>query len=56
MGAFLLAGMIAAAGVTSSTRAKGMPGAFEVSTYSIACAAGSVIGIMTEVATHCGWL
>jgi putative ABC transport system permease protein len=46
-GAFLLAGMIAAAGATSAKRAKGLPGAFEVSTYSIACGAGSVIAIMT---------
>lgn len=46
-GVFLLAGMIAAAGLTSSKRARGMPGAFEVSTYSIACGAGSVIAIMT---------
>ena len=46
-GAFLLAGMMAAAGATSAKRAKGLPGAFEVSTYSIACGAGSVIAIMT---------
>ena len=46
-GAFLLAGMIAAAGVTSSKRAKGIPGAFQVSTYAIASGAGSVIAIMT---------
>jgi putative ABC transport system permease protein len=46
-GAFLLAGMIAAAGATSAKRAKGLPGAFAVSTYSIACGAGSVIAIMT---------
>jgi putative ABC transport system permease protein len=46
-GAFLLAAMIAAAGATSAKRAKGLPGAFEVSTYSIACGAGPVIAIMT---------
>lgn len=46
-GAFLLAAMIAAAGATSAKRAKGLPGAFKVSTYSIACGAGSVIAIMT---------
>ena len=46
-GAFLLAGMIAAAGATSAKRAKGLPGAFAVSTYSIACGAGSVVAIMT---------
>jgi len=34
--AFLLAGMIAAAGATSARRAKGMPDAFRVSTWSIA--------------------
>ncbi len=46
-GAILLAGMILAAGATSARRAKHIPGAFEVSTYSIACGAGSVIAIMT---------
>lgn len=46
-GAFLLAGMIVAAGATSAKRAKGMPGAFRVSLYAIACGAGSVIAIMT---------
>jgi putative ABC transport system permease protein len=46
-GAFLLAAMIAAAGATSAKRAKGLPGAFAVSTWSIACGAGSVIAIMT---------
>jgi putative ABC transport system permease protein len=44
---FLLAAMIAAAGVTSARRAKGMPQAFRVSFYAIACGAGSVIAIMT---------
>jgi UDP-glucose/iron transport system permease protein len=46
-GALLLAGMIVAAGATSAKRAKGVPGSFSVSTYSIACGAGSVIAIMT---------
>ena len=45
--AFLLAAMIVAAGATSAKRAKGVPGSFRVSTYSIACGAGSVIAIMT---------
>lgn len=44
---FLLATMIVAAGATSAKRAKGMPGAFAVSTYAIACGAGSMIAIMT---------
>jgi putative ABC transport system permease protein len=47
IGAFLLAAMIAAAGATSAKRAKGLPGAFQVSSLSIACGAGSVITIMT---------
>ena len=46
-GALLLATMIVAAGATSARRAKGVPGSFSVSTYSIACGAGSVIAIMT---------
>lgn len=46
-GVFLLMAMIVAAGATSAKRAKGLPGSFEVSTYSIACGAGSVIAIMT---------
>ena len=46
-GAFLLAAMMGAAGQTSARRAKGLPGAFQVSTWSIACGAGSVIAIMT---------
>lgn len=45
--AFLLAAMIVAAGATSARRAKGMPGAFRVSTWSIAAGAGSVIAVMT---------
>ncbi|HXZ78829.1 MAG TPA: ABC transporter permease [Terriglobales bacterium] len=44
---FLLAAMIAAAGATSAGRAKNIPGAFQVSTYAIACGAGSVIALMT---------
>ncbi len=44
---FLLAGMIVAAGATSARRAKGLPGAFEVSLYSIAIGGGSVITLMS---------
>lgn len=44
---FLLAAMIIAAGATSARRAKGMPDAFRVSAWSIACGAGSVIALMT---------
>jgi putative ABC transport system permease protein len=44
---FLLAAMMVAAGATSARRAKGMPGAFRVSTWAIACGAGSVIALMT---------
>jgi putative ABC transport system permease protein len=44
---FLLAAMILAAGTISSKRAKGIPGACLVSTYAIACGAGSVIAVMT---------
>ncbi len=44
---FLLIAMIAAAGATSARRAKGIPGAFQVSTWAIACGAGSVIALMT---------
>jgi putative ABC transport system permease protein len=44
---FLLAAMIVAAGATSARRAKGMPGAFPVSTWAIACGAGSIIALMT---------
>ncbi|MGA8150957.1 MAG: ABC transporter permease [Terriglobales bacterium] len=43
----LLTAMIVAAGATSAKRAKGMPGAFPVSTWAIACGAGSVIALMT---------
>lgn len=43
----LLLAMIVAAGATSARRAKGMPGAFHVSTVAIACGAGAVIALMT---------
>lgn len=43
----LLAGMILAAGTISARRAQGMPGAFAVSAWAIACGAGSVIALMT---------
>jgi UDP-glucose/iron transport system permease protein len=46
---FLLIAMIIAAGATSAKRAKGMPGAFEVSLYSIGCGAGSVIAVMVAL-------
>lgn len=46
-GAWLLVVMIIAAGATSARRAKGISGAFTVSTWAIACGAGSVIAIMT---------
>src|SRR6266851_6465535 len=45
--AFLLAGMIMAAGATSARRAKGIPDAFRVSAWSIAFGAGSLIALMT---------
>ncbi len=44
---FLLAGMILAAGSISAKRAKNVPGAQKVSTYSIAAGAGLVTAIMT---------
>jgi putative ABC transport system permease protein len=46
-GGLLLAAMIVAAGATSARRAKGIPTAFKVSAYSIACGAGPVIAVMT---------
>src|SRR5215471_1880106 len=46
-GGLLLLAMIIAAGATSAKRARGIPGSFKVSTYSIACGAGSVIAVMT---------
>ena len=42
----LLSAMIVAAGATSAKRAKGMPGAFEVSTWAIGGGAGLMIAIM----------
>jgi putative ABC transport system permease protein len=46
-GGLLLAAMILAAGLISRKRAKSLPGALKVSTYAIACGAGSVIATMT---------
>jgi putative ABC transport system permease protein len=46
-GALLLAAMIVAGGITSSKRAKGVPGSLRVSTLAIGCGAGSVIAVMT---------
>jgi len=44
---FLLAGMVVAAGSISAKRAKNLPGALKISTYSIAAGAGLVTAIMT---------
>jgi putative ABC transport system permease protein len=44
---FLLAAMILAAGATSARRARGMPEAFHVSVWAIACGAGLMIAVMT---------
>jgi putative ABC transport system permease protein len=44
--AFLLVGMIVAAGATSARRAKGMPDALRVSTWAIAFGAGTTIALM----------
>ncbi len=44
---FLLVGMIIAAGSISARRAKNIPGAQKVSTYSIAAGAGLVTAVMT---------
>ncbi|HEX9136353.1 MAG TPA: ABC transporter permease [Nitrospirota bacterium] len=44
---FVLSGMITAAAATSARRARGIPGAFEVSLYAIAFGAGLVILLMT---------
>ena len=44
---FLLTGMVLAAGSISAKRAKNIPGAAKVSTYSIAAGAGLVTAIMT---------
>jgi putative ABC transport system permease protein len=46
-GGLVLMAMILAAGTISKKRAKGLPGAFKVSTLAIACGAGSVIATMT---------
>jgi putative ABC transport system permease protein len=46
---FLLVAMIVAAGATSARRAKGMPQAFKVSTWAIACGAGSIIALMVSL-------
>lgn len=43
----LLVVMVVAAGATSARRAKGMPQAFQVSVWAIACGAGAVIAVMT---------
>jgi putative ABC transport system permease protein len=48
-GGLMLGAMIVAAGNISARRAKKMPGAFAVSTWAIACGAGSVIAIMTAL-------
>ncbi len=45
----MLTAMIVAAGNISARRAKKMPGAFAVSTWAIACGAGSVIAVMTAL-------
>ena len=47
IGGIVLALMMVAAGQISGRRAKGMPGSFVVSTWAIACGAGSVIAVMT---------
>lgn len=46
---FLLVAMIVAAGATSARRAKGLPGAFQVSVSAIGLGAGSVIALMTAL-------
>jgi len=45
----LLTAMIVAAGATSAKRARNIPGAFRVSTWSIALGAGLVIAVMTAL-------
>lgn len=47
VGGIVLAAMMIAAGQISGRRAKGVPGAFAVSTWAIACGAGIVIAVMT---------
>lgn len=44
---FVLLGMTVAAGLTSSRRAKGFPGAFSISAWSLLAGAGSTIAVMT---------
>jgi putative ABC transport system permease protein len=46
-GGILILGMMIAAAATSAKRAQKIPGAFEVSLYSILAGAGSVIALMT---------
>src|SRR5258708_35842402 len=46
---FLLAGMMLAAGATSARPAEGVPDAFRVSAWSIACGSGSIIALMTSL-------
>ncbi len=48
-GGIVLAAMMIAAGQISARRAKGMPGAFAVSTWAIACGSGSVIALMSWI-------
>lgn len=48
-GGLVLAGMIVAAGATSARRARGIPEAFRISAWAIACGAGSVIALMTSL-------
>ena len=46
-GALMLSAMVIAAGATSARRTKKIPGAFEVSFWSILAGSGSVIAVMT---------
>jgi putative ABC transport system permease protein len=46
-GGLMLVAMMLAAGAISTKRAQGIPGAYLVSSCSIACGAGSVIAVMT---------
>ena len=48
-GGLVLAGMIVAAGATSARRARGIPEAFRISAWAIACGAGSIIALMTSL-------
>lgn len=45
----LLVAMVLAAGGISAKRAKGIPGSYQVATWSISCGAGSVIAVMTTL-------